>query len=186
MRYQGQSAQRRGRGALLVHEQLAAVANLVVCGNVRTQCRQKRAAQCRSSSLRRRCRSRTGSPPCRSLQLQPQLEEVPAQLDQVEFVQSEGKRAHLSHTMKRMHGSEQVVYCSVCSYWQKTKKVTAALLAPCEAIKRSNWSKLRLLQCGVMPGPGARIPPGMARAKGTAREATGSTGRRSSLASPVL
>ena len=119
-------------------------------------------------------------------QVQPQLDEVPVQPDEVEFVQSEGERAHLSHTMKKMHGSEQVVYCSVCSYWQKTKKVTAALLAPCEDIKRSNWSKLRLLQCGVMPGPGARLPAGMARAKGTAKKPTGTTGRRSTLASPIV
>jgi len=110
--------------------------------------------------------------------------EVEAQPDQVEIDWANKERPHITHTMIRMHGDGEVLFCSVCSYWLKNKRLTASLRNPCEALKRSNWSKLRMLQCGVMPGPGARLPPSMARAKGTARSSAGVTGRRCTPINP--
>ena len=119
---------------------------------------------------------------------QPELLQVQAdvevQPDQMEIDWADKEQPHLSHTMVRMNGGRDVLYCSVCSYWLKNKRLTASLRQPCEALKRSNWSKLRMLQCGVMPGPGARLPPSMARAKGTARSSTGVTGRRCTPINP--
>ena len=108
--------------------------------------------------------------------------DIDAQPDQFEPDQAE--RAHGTHTMVKMAGSDEVLFCNVCSYWQKHKRLTAALREPCEPIKRGNWSKLRLLECGVMPGPGARLPSSMARAKGTARKPSGTTGRRCTPINP--
>ena len=63
---------------------------------------------------------------------------------------------HSSHRIVTMHGCSEIIFCKVCCCWSAKTKLRLLAL-PCQNLKTGN-SSLRLLECGVMPGPQARIP----------------------------
>ena len=65
---------------------------------------------------------------------------------------------HPSHRIQSMHGGGDIIFCKNCSYWSARTKLRL-LSEPCRGLKDGNKSKLRLLECGVQPGPDARVPP---------------------------
>ena len=65
---------------------------------------------------------------------------------------------HASHRITSLHGDGDTIYCKLCGLWSKRSKLKG-LARPCHGILNGNCGHLRLLECGVMPAPGARIPP---------------------------
>ena len=72
---------------------------------------------------------------------------------------------HASHRISALHGSSETIFCKRCGYW--SSKASLRLLAePCQGLKEGSKSTLRLLECGVMPGPEALIPPHLKKRHG--------------------
>ena len=65
---------------------------------------------------------------------------------------------HASHHIAALHGSERVIWCRSCAAWSLSERLRG-LARPCRGLKEGSRHTLRLLQCGVRPGPNARIPP---------------------------
>ena len=64
---------------------------------------------------------------------------------------------HLSHKIVALNGQSSVIYCRHCGSWSARDRLRHLGL-PCLKLKDGNRHKLRLLQCGIMPKPEARIP----------------------------
>ena len=67
---------------------------------------------------------------------------------------------HPSHHITTLASSKEVIWCKACACWSLRSKLRG-LAARCEGMKLGKRSSLRLLQCGVMPAPKARIPPAL-------------------------
>ena len=65
---------------------------------------------------------------------------------------------HDSHYILALPTNETVIWCKACGYWSQSEKLRG-LGKPCEGLKAGNSSNLRLLKCGIKPGPNARLPP---------------------------
>ena len=64
---------------------------------------------------------------------------------------------HASHRITALHGNSDTIFCKWCGYW--SARANLKLLAkPCQGLKEGSRSTLRLLECGVRPGPEALIP----------------------------
>ena len=64
---------------------------------------------------------------------------------------------HASHRILALQGNGDTIFCKRCGCW--SSRVKLRLLAePCHGLKNGNRSSLRLLECGIMPGPDAQIP----------------------------
>ena len=65
---------------------------------------------------------------------------------------------HASHTLKKVHSHPEALYCTRCGAYNNggplrtLKAKCSGVLAPAHA------SQHRLLECGIMPAPGARLP----------------------------
>jgi hypothetical protein len=65
--------------------------------------------------------------------------------------------SHSSHRIVALHGNSDTIFCKNCSCW--ASKVKLRLLAtPCQGIRVGSKSTLRLLECGVLPIAGAKLP----------------------------
>ncbi len=64
---------------------------------------------------------------------------------------------HDSHDIKRV-GTQDAIYCARCSTWSSGKSLSHFALPCIGTIPTSSAFQLRLLQCGVVPTAGARIP----------------------------
>ena len=64
---------------------------------------------------------------------------------------------HSSHKILALQGEGDTIYCKRCGCWSAKVKLRH-LASPCLGMKAGNKSSLRLLECGVMPSPGATIP----------------------------
>ena len=64
---------------------------------------------------------------------------------------------HPSHNIVALNGQSSVIYCRHCGSWSARDRLRHLGL-PCLKLKDGNRHKLRLLQCGIMPKPEARIP----------------------------
>ena len=69
---------------------------------------------------------------------------------------------HLSHRILELPRNDRIIFCKYCSAWSSRLKLRK-LLQPCEGLKAGNRSQLRILQSGLMPGPGVRLPPNLKR-----------------------
>ena len=63
---------------------------------------------------------------------------------------------HPSHDLKQMR-KHAITFRNTCSHWAWHNK-HSKLTKRCEPLKRGNQCVLRLLQCGVVPCKGAKIP----------------------------
>ena len=64
---------------------------------------------------------------------------------------------HPSHRILALEGSSSTIYCRNCGAWAARAKLRL-LAGVCTPLKNGNRHNLRLLQCGVMPAPLAKIP----------------------------
>ena len=64
---------------------------------------------------------------------------------------------HPSHEFQTLPSHKEVIYCRRCSSWSMNIKLKA-LARPCEGLKTGNKGQLRLLQLGIVPLPGVRVP----------------------------
>ena len=64
---------------------------------------------------------------------------------------------HPSHDIQTLSSRMNIVYCRRCSTWSKNVKLKA-LARTCEGLKEGNKGQLRLLQLGIVPLPGAKVP----------------------------
>ena len=64
---------------------------------------------------------------------------------------------HPSHRILALEGSSSTIYCRNCGSWSARSKLRH-LAARCAPLKDGSRHNLRLLQCGVMPAPLAKIP----------------------------
>ena len=64
---------------------------------------------------------------------------------------------HPSHRIIALKGSSSTIYCRNCGAWAARERLQL-LAAACAPLKVGNRHNLRLLQCGVMPSPSAKIP----------------------------
>ena len=87
----------------------------------------------------------------------------PEIIGESELMDSQPWHIHASHEMKKI-GDTDILYCNLCGRWLADGK-ERKFVAPCQGLRKSNTSQLRLLQCGVRPGPGARIPASMRKGR---------------------
>ena len=78
--------------------------------------------------------------------------------EQTEF--GEIELPHYSHHNSKLQGGSDTIFCRSCGLWSCRAKLRG-LAKRCQGLQRGSKSTLRLLQCGVMPGPHARLPPHM-------------------------
>ena len=64
---------------------------------------------------------------------------------------------HSSHRILALHGNSDTIFCKNCSCWASKAKLKL-LAIPCQGIKVGSKSTLRLLECGVLPIAGAKLP----------------------------
>ena len=68
------------------------------------------------------------------------------------------EQPHSQHKTVARHGPSDTIYCKRCGWWSAKAKLRL-LATPCQGLKEGNRSSLRLLECGVMRNPGAKVPP---------------------------
>ena len=73
------------------------------------------------------------------------------------------ERPHTSHEIQTLQNDNDIIYCKVCSAWSARLKLKR-LRQPCEGLKNGNRSMLKLLNAGVAPLPGAKMPTSHSRA----------------------
>ena len=76
---------------------------------------------------------------------------------------------HPSHRIVSLHGSISTIFCKACSGWSSRTKLKL-LGSPCTGLKAGNHSQLRLLECGVLPLAGAKLPHRDRKPKGKRRK----------------
>ena len=76
---------------------------------------------------------------------------------------------HPTHRIVELHGDATTIYCKQCSAWS-SRIALRSLSAPCHGLLKGGKSQLRLLQCGVRPGPGAKLPAHLRMPKGKRRK----------------
>ena len=69
---------------------------------------------------------------------------------------------HHTHDITHLANDATIIYCRVCSAWSLRSKLKC-LKSVCQGLKDGNRSRLRLLQCGVAPYPGAKMPSHLSR-----------------------
>jgi hypothetical protein len=71
---------------------------------------------------------------------------------------------HSSHSLMAVHGQE-AVYCSACGGWAaegRPLRDDRLLAQPCRGFAlRNSAAQKRLLECGIIPKKGAKLPPQM-------------------------
>ena len=70
---------------------------------------------------------------------------------------------HPSHNIQTLATNSNIIYCKTCSGWALRIKLKS-LARQCEELKDGNKSRLRLLEAGVAPYPGAKMPAHLSRA----------------------
>ena len=66
---------------------------------------------------------------------------------------------HPSHYISAVAGEGNALWCKACACWSLKARLRG-LANVCRGMGAGNNSTLRLLQCGVLPIKGARLPPG--------------------------
>ena len=70
----------------------------------------------------------------------------------------EAKAPHVTHELRHVaNGEAPIIFCSICGKWAANND-HSKLAAPCEPIKRGTRHNLRLLQFGIVPKKGAKLP----------------------------
>ena len=71
-------------------------------------------------------------------------------------------KPHLSHEIATLPNHDGIIWCRRCSSWSRNVKLKA-LGRVCEGLKDGNRAQLRLLQVGIAPYAGVRMPRHLAR-----------------------
>ena len=79
---------------------------------------------------------------------------------EVELDTGQIQNPHSSHRILGFEGNSSTIYCRNCGAWAARAKLRL-LAGRCTPLKEGNRHNLRLLQCGIMPAPLARIPAHM-------------------------
>ena len=72
------------------------------------------------------------------------------------------QKPHPSHDIATLAGNDGIIWCRRCSSWSKNTKLKC-LAKLCEGLKDSNKAQLRLLQVGIAPYAGVRMPKYLSR-----------------------
>ena len=64
---------------------------------------------------------------------------------------------HPSHQIWSLHVDYSTIFCNQCGSWS-ARTLLKGLALLCQRIKDGTKSQLRLLQCGIRPASGARLP----------------------------
>ena len=64
---------------------------------------------------------------------------------------------HPSHDIQTLQSHKNLIYCRRCSSWSMNVKLKA-LARTCEGLKEGNKGQLSLLQLGIVPLPGVKVP----------------------------
>ena len=68
-------------------------------------------------------------------------------------------QVHVSHDVKTVHNQPQAFFCDRCGAWSVGASLRSGLSSVCRGqVDQARKHQHRLLQCGVIPTPGARIP----------------------------
>ena len=65
---------------------------------------------------------------------------------------------HPSHWISTLAGNQRAIWCKACGSWSISTNLKG-LSNICKGLHRGRNSTLRLLQCGILPVAGARLPP---------------------------
>ena len=65
---------------------------------------------------------------------------------------------HATHRILALNRVSDTIYCKQCGCWAARVKFSL-VASPCRGLQPGSKSTLRLLECGVLPGPKARVPP---------------------------
>ena len=65
--------------------------------------------------------------------------------------------SHPSHSIQSLSRQFDIIYCRNCSAWSKNDKLKA-LGSPCQGLKEGNRAQMRLLEEGIIPLAGVRMP----------------------------
>ena len=69
---------------------------------------------------------------------------------------------HASHEIQYLATDNSIIYCRICSGWSLRIKLKS-LRKESEGLKDGNRFRLRLLEVGVAPYPGAKMPAHLSR-----------------------
>ena len=72
------------------------------------------------------------------------------------------QKPHPSHDIAFLHKHPGIIWCRRCAAWSKNVKLKALGLE-CQGLKEGNRTQLRLLQCGIAPYSGVRMPRHLSR-----------------------
>ena len=72
------------------------------------------------------------------------------------------QKPHASHDIASLHNHPGIIWCRRCAAWSKNVKLKA-LGSICQGLKDGNRTQLRLLQCGIAPYAGVRMPRHLSR-----------------------
>ena len=73
-----------------------------------------------------------------------------------------GHNPHHSHDTTYLANHPNIIWCRTCAAWSLRTKLKK-LKTECEGFKNGNKSQLRLLQCGIAPFAGVRMPAHLSR-----------------------
>ena len=76
----------------------------------------------------------------------------------LEYDRCAGEGIHESHTIKQVHDHPHAFFCDKCGAWSIGKSLRGLSAVCSGSIAKCRVFQHRLLQCGVIPTPGARIP----------------------------
>ena len=65
---------------------------------------------------------------------------------------------HFTHRILALNGNSDTIYCKACGWWSSRLRLRGLALR-CQGLHEGNRSSLRMLECGVVPGLNAKIPP---------------------------
>ena len=100
----------------------------------------------------------------RLLAAQPELARS-SQAEQVEVhtvAEATDSAPHATHDIQNLATNSSIIFCRTCSGWSLRNKLKS-LAGRCEGLKDGNRSRLRLLEVGVAPFPGAKMPAHLSR-----------------------
>ena len=124
---------------------------LMTAKTVKVKKAQMKAEQSKQNAIGKIARQRALD----AMKLQPELGD--GDLDEAGLV-AHFELPHASHHIRELHNDHSTIFCNSCSGWS-SRLLLRNLLKPCQGLKDGNRSQLRLLQAGLMPGKGVRLPP---------------------------
>ena len=79
------------------------------------------------------------------------------------FVEARVNNPHPSHDIQTLASHVNIIYCRRCAAWSTNVKLKA-IASVCEGLKDGNKAQLRLLQVGLVPLAGVRMPRHLSKA----------------------